>query len=99
MFISRIIDVLKFCKYIYQDENCIKLHRKYEKYKNYLSSNNYLTTLKCTYEVIENGKINSFNTLTTLTTYLGVSRRHFDTEFKESDNVKFNNKLIKRIKL
>lgn len=36
MFIAKIKDVLKFCEYIYQDENCIKLERKYKKYKDYL---------------------------------------------------------------
>ena len=36
LYIHRIGDVLKFCKYIYEDENCVKLNRKYEKYKIYL---------------------------------------------------------------
>lgn len=36
IYIHKIEDVLKFCKYIYEDENCIKLNRKYEKYKTYL---------------------------------------------------------------
>jgi len=36
IYIHRINDVLKFCRYIYEDNNCIKLNRKYEKYKAYL---------------------------------------------------------------
>jgi DNA-binding transcriptional regulator WhiA len=36
IYILRIKDVLKFCKYIYEDPNCVKLNRKYEKYRIYL---------------------------------------------------------------
>lgn len=35
LFIRRIGDVLKFCNYIYQDINCLKLSRKYLKFKDY----------------------------------------------------------------
>lgn len=36
LFIMKIKDVIKFCEYIYEDSNCIKLTRKYEKFKNYM---------------------------------------------------------------
>lgn len=36
VYIHKIGDVLKFCRYIYEDENCVKLDRKYQKYKTYL---------------------------------------------------------------
>lgn len=35
LYILRIKDVIKFCEFIYQDENCLKLVRKFIKFKNY----------------------------------------------------------------
>lgn len=42
VYVLRIGDVLKFCNYIYQDRNCIKLNRKFEKFENYLKEKKLL---------------------------------------------------------
>lgn len=36
-FILKIKEVIKFCEFIYEDKNCLKLNRKYLKYINYIN--------------------------------------------------------------
>jgi hypothetical protein len=40
LYIMKIKDVLNFCNYIYQDGSCLKLIRKYSKFKEYERTKN-----------------------------------------------------------
>ncbi len=42
LYILRIADVLKFCNYIYQDKQALKLNRKYKKFEEYLKTKNII---------------------------------------------------------
>jgi len=90
-------------KFIY---NCINknlnktsnnwLFRKYD-IENCPEKIDCVTVLRYKYELIENEKSIIFNTLILLTSYLKVHRKYFEEKMKVTNEIVFNNKIIKKL--